>query len=116
MAYTSSDEIVKRVGEQVLFYRRQSGLSQEALAHECGLNPAQVGQIERGMKNVTLKTLGKIAAGLHIELRQLFDFEVPVVSANDQALAQIRHSLASLNDKEAAQLAQIVQDIVALKK
>ena len=47
--------------------RVASGLSQEGLADECGLHRTYVGAIERGERNITLRTLERIAAALGVE-------------------------------------------------
>ncbi len=46
--------------------RLRLGLSQEAFADRCGLHRTYIGAIERGERNVTLKTLGQIAEGLGV--------------------------------------------------
>jgi len=47
------------------------GLSQEKFAEQCGLHRTYVGAIERGERNVTLKTLEHIAQALGVEPAQL---------------------------------------------
>lgn len=44
--------------------RLEMGLSQEEFAERCGLHRTYVGAIERGERNVTLKTLDALADGL----------------------------------------------------
>jgi transcriptional regulator with XRE-family HTH domain len=46
--------------------RKKLGLSQEAFAERCGLHRTYIGAIERGERNVTLKTLGQIAETLGV--------------------------------------------------
>ena len=46
--------------------RTKLGLSQEEFAERCDLHRTYVGAIERGERNVTLKTLQRIAASLGI--------------------------------------------------
>lgn len=38
------------IGEQIRHYRTQKNMSQESLALAAGVNPAFVGQLERGLK------------------------------------------------------------------
>lgn len=46
--------------------RTKLGLSQEEFAERCGLHRTYIGAIERGERNVTLKTLGHIAESLGV--------------------------------------------------
>lgn len=46
--------------------RTKLGLSQEKFAERCGLHRTYIGAIERGERNVTLKTLGHIAESLGV--------------------------------------------------
>ncbi|MCK1387665.1 helix-turn-helix transcriptional regulator [Bradyrhizobium sp. 21] len=47
--------------------RAARGLSQEALAHESGLNRTYLSGVERSERNVSIDNLARIAKGLGIE-------------------------------------------------
>lgn len=66
----NTDDI--QIGEQIRYYRRKNGISQETLALIADLNPAYVGQIERGTKSPTINTLKKLASALGVSLATLF--------------------------------------------
>lgn len=51
--------------------RRARDLSQEAFAVKCGLDRTYLSGIERGKRNVSLRNLQLVAAGLNIELSEL---------------------------------------------
>ena len=51
--------------------RMAAGLSQEALAHECGVNRTFVAKLELAANQPSLTTLLRISAGLGIELPDL---------------------------------------------
>jgi transcriptional regulator with XRE-family HTH domain len=51
--------------------RRKLGLSQEEFAERCGLHRTYVGAIERGERNVTLKTLQHVAETLGVPAVEL---------------------------------------------
>ena len=59
-------DINQLVGRKVREYRMNLGLSQEALAEKCGLHRTYIGGVERGERNITLKTLIKISRSLKV--------------------------------------------------
>ncbi len=46
--------------------RAARGLSQEALAHECGINRTYLSAVERAERNVSLDNIARIAKGLRV--------------------------------------------------
>lgn len=59
-------------GKRIQYLRKRKGLSQEDLALECNINKNYLSDMERGMRNPTLKVLEKISIGLNISLEELF--------------------------------------------
>jgi transcriptional regulator with XRE-family HTH domain len=53
--------------------RLEQGLSQERLAHLCGLNMTHVARIERGEREPGVRTVSKLARGLGISASVLFE-------------------------------------------
>jgi len=47
--------------------RAARGLSQEALAHECGINRTYLSAIERSERNISIDNIARIAKGLKVE-------------------------------------------------
>ena len=60
-------ELQRRVGLNLLAYRRARGLSQEAMADELGVHRTYMGGVERGERNLTLKSVERIAERLGID-------------------------------------------------
>ncbi len=54
------------IGEELAKRRRDAGLSQEALAENCGIHRTYVSQLERGLKSPTLHTLFLLADALEV--------------------------------------------------
>lgn len=54
------------IGKNIRKYRKQRGLTQEALAEKVGLSTNFLGALERGEKALTLKTLISIVDALDI--------------------------------------------------
>jgi len=67
-------ELLKKIGCAVRERRTLLGFSQEGFADSIGMHRAYYGQIERGKKNLTVSTLARLAGGLGIPLRDLFEF------------------------------------------
>jgi transcriptional regulator with XRE-family HTH domain len=55
-------DLQRAVGRRLLAYRRGAGLTQEALAELLGVHRTYLGGIERGERNLTLKSVERIAA------------------------------------------------------
>jgi transcriptional regulator with XRE-family HTH domain len=55
-------DLQQAVGRRLLAYRKSAGLTQEALAEVLGVHRTYLGGIERGERNLTLKSVERIAA------------------------------------------------------
>jgi transcriptional regulator with XRE-family HTH domain len=55
-------DLQRALGRNIRAYREGEGLSQEAFADELGIHRTYMGGIERGERNLTLKSLERIAA------------------------------------------------------
>ena len=64
--------ILASLGKRIQSAREKTGLTQEQLEEKTGVHTKYISAIERGQKNVTVKTLEKIAKGLNVELYELF--------------------------------------------
>ena len=64
-------EITVAVGNRIRYFRRLQSISQEELALRANLNPAYLGQVERGLKCPTVDTLYKIAKAMNISPAEL---------------------------------------------
>lgn len=69
------NEVNKKFGREVYKKRLMLNISQEELAFRCGVHRAYIGVIERGEKSPTLDTIEKIAYGLGVNIKDLFDYE-----------------------------------------
>ncbi len=66
-------DVRKRVGLNLKEIRLGRGLSQEALAFECGLHRTYISGVERGVRNPTVLGLEKIATALDVPPSRLLD-------------------------------------------
>jgi len=58
-------------GRRMKARRNEIGRSQEALAEATGLHWTYVSQVERGMRNITLHNILKIATALEVDAGEL---------------------------------------------
>lgn len=60
-------DLQRRVGVNLRLYREGRGLSQEAFADQVGVHRTYMGGLERGERNLTLKSLERIAATIDVD-------------------------------------------------
>jgi transcriptional regulator with XRE-family HTH domain len=60
-------ELQRIVGRNLRVYREARGLSQEAFADVLGFHRTYMGGIERGERNLTLRTLERIAERIDVD-------------------------------------------------
>ena len=63
--------IEKQMGMRIRFLRKQRKLSIEDLALEANVNKNYLSDLERGMRNPSLKILSRIASALKISMSEL---------------------------------------------
>ncbi|OGX38135.1 MAG: transcriptional regulator [Omnitrophica WOR_2 bacterium RIFCSPHIGHO2_02_FULL_68_15] len=73
MGRHSNTDIKRRFGMSVRQRRRELGISQEELAERAGLHRTYIGDIERGLRNVSLVNIAKIAVALDTHLSKLIE-------------------------------------------
>lgn len=65
-------DIRVRFGRAIRRIREEQGINQEEAAERCGLHRTYYSGIERGVRNVSLFNIGKIAKGLKASLPDIF--------------------------------------------
>lgn len=71
MLRTPSSSIRATLAENIRSYRKDHGLSQEALADICELHRTYIGSVEREERNVSLSTLEVLARALGVSVPEL---------------------------------------------
>lgn len=106
--------IAAELGKRIRFYRKELHLSQERLAELCDFHPTYIGQLERGEKNATLESIGKLSQGLGISLNTLLEDIDIIDSSEDNIPLDIYHKLMKLPEKQQRQVSSILSDILDL--
>jgi transcriptional regulator with XRE-family HTH domain len=77
-----------RVGQVIRARRKRAGLTLIELSARTGLSPNYLGSVELGQRDVSLSSLGRIAAGLGLSLPELFGEAPRPLSPNGRELAE----------------------------
>lgn len=64
-------KILKVIGNNIRYYRKKVGISQERLAELADLHRTYLGSVERGERNVSAQNISKIAAALRVRPHML---------------------------------------------
>lgn len=68
-------EEIKKIGKNIRRIRVKKGLTQLDLAAECEMEESNIGRIENGNTNPTVRTLLKIAKALGVSLSELVRYK-----------------------------------------
>ncbi len=60
-------DLQKTLGRNLRRHREERGLSQEAFADVLGVHRTYMGGVERGERNLTLKSVERIAASIEVD-------------------------------------------------
>lgn len=64
-------ELTIKLGNKIRLLRKKKGWTIEDLAFEADLNRNYIGDLERGLRNPTLKVLEKVAKAFEISIQEL---------------------------------------------
>lgn len=100
-------ELQSRLGASVRVWRHRLKLTQEALAKRAAVHRSYVADVERGARNVTLRTLATLAEALEISVGKLFAHVTATAGAAPRADAveivpEVREILLVEHDRKAA--------------
>jgi len=70
-----NNDILKNFGLRLKYIRMKKGLSQAQLAELLNIHLNNIGEIERGKRNLKLKTIDNLAKALEIDISKLLDFK-----------------------------------------
>jgi transcriptional regulator with XRE-family HTH domain len=75
MANAQFDRELKALGARLRTLRKHRQLKLLDMEILCGIQDSKLSRIERGLENVEVQTVYKLARALQVELRDIFDYE-----------------------------------------
>ena len=110
----NTPDIRRELGVRMRQLRKERGLTQSDLEDRSGLNEKYYSEIERGLRNVTLSNLQKIATGLEITLAELFRFpsDLPLSEDAEELIALVTRLLQKGNRRKIRQVLIILKELV----
>lgn len=81
MARSAKQNVRADFAARVVAARKERGWSQEDLSHQSGLARSYMSGVERGLRNISLDNICRLAHTLRIKPGELLDFEVVDVPA-----------------------------------
>ncbi len=110
------DDITFKIGNRIKQLRTVKDISQEELSLISGLNRAFIGQLERGEKNATVRTIDKICNALEVSLYEFFSFEAEEIDFATDTFIKLSSMFKELSDNQISQITDLVKQIIAFKK
>ena len=108
-------EFKQMVGEQVRRNRKSRGMTQERLADLSGLSFSYISDVERGTRNISLESLGKIIEALGIKPSQLFienSSSTAFLSDTEDKLATLNLLLSDRSAEEVEFIIKVAQEFM----
>ncbi len=68
------NDLLLNFGIKLKYWRLKRRLTQEELADKILVAPHYISDIERGRRNITMQTIGRLANALEVEVCRLFNF------------------------------------------
>ena len=82
---------LRTIGHTIRGLRLERGLSQEALADRADLDRSYMSGIERGLRNISVLNIARIADALEVSVRDLIGQDVDVQSTQDKLVTIFEH-------------------------
>lgn len=101
------------IGARIRELRMMNGMSQLQLALAAEITPAYLSQLERDEKSPTIKCLSSICNGLHLSLKEFFDYENDVEM--NPFVNRIVEEIGCFEEAEQKELLQIIRHISNIK-
>lgn len=71
----ATDPFLSGFGSHLRSLRTKAGMSQEELADKSGIHVTYLSGVERGLRNLSIRNVRRLAQALGVPTRQLFSFK-----------------------------------------
>jgi transcriptional regulator with XRE-family HTH domain len=71
----AADPFLSGFGSHLRSLRTKAGMSQEELADKSGIHVTYLSGVERGLRNLSIRNVRRLAQALGVPTRQLFSFK-----------------------------------------
>lgn len=100
----------ENIGKKIKKYRKRKELTQEKLGEKAGLHYTYIGQVERGEKEPSLKSLLKISEALEVSVdKLLLNFDIS--SEATIKISNITDLLVDRNEKELEMIYSLIKNL-----
>jgi transcriptional regulator with XRE-family HTH domain len=103
-------ETLKQIGTTIKILRKYKNLSQEQLGELANFHYSYIGRIERGQKNLSIKSLEKIASALGLSIYQLFAY-ADQIEDEEADIIEILSMLKQLKKGDIKKAKVILQEV-----
>jgi transcriptional regulator with XRE-family HTH domain len=107
-------DMAKIVGERIRMYRTRKKLSQDMLGEMANTHGKYIGQLERGEKNATLESIGKIARALNLPLEILLE-NIVIGDTKNKIPKDCYNLLTSMSEKEQKAMLELIKKVIEYK-
>jgi len=113
------DDLNKRLGLKISFFRKQYNMTQEQLSEQTSLSQNFLSQLETGRKTPSILTLSKISGAINVPLSTLFiGQDEPKSSGGEGYLLdkKLLHSISLLSKTEKKFLMNMITGLIKKRK
>ena len=108
-------KLAQAFGARLNDLRRRAGLSQEQLGHNSGMSVPFVSGLERGIRQPSLQSLTRLAAGLGVSVEDLVRGLDKGSPANEDQVSRVAQAMRGMSRKDAAKAVEAVDEIAGRK-
>ena len=109
-------KLAEAFGARLYDLRRRAGLSQEQLGHNSGMSVPFVSGLERGIRQPSLQSLTRLAAGLGVSVEDLVRGLDRGCPANEDQVSRVAQAMRGMSRRDAARAVDAVDEIAGGKR